>query len=130
MKKYIMLVLVCSILLLLASCGNKTYINIVKETTLKGESYTVGHLIDAIAGKNGEVNWVIVKQKDQPNLVTVDVEIKTADKANEHIVQMQYFLNTDKDHVRLIKKEIDGKTLTPMAWALQISRIIMESKSH
>ncbi len=122
------LFLICTlIVMLLVACGNQTYINVVRETSLKGESHTIGQLIDSIKGKKGEVNWIITEQKDQPNLVNVKVVINPGNKAKGRIVKMQYLLDMDKDKVKLVSKEVDGKPLSPLAWALQISRIISQS---
>ena len=126
--KRFFLLLMCVVLIMgLVACTNGSYINIVKETTFKGETHTIGQLIESIAGKKGKVKWVIVKQKNQPNMVRLKVTIRPSSKAKGHIVKMQYLLNFDNDHVVLDKMEVDGKVLSLVAGALQISRIIMES---
>jgi hypothetical protein len=125
--KKIVLLLICGLLVLgLVGCANE-YINIVKETTFKGETHTIGQLIDSVAGKNGKVKWTIVKNKQKPNMVLLKVTVRPSGKAQKHVVKMQYLLNADNDHVKLQRMEVDGKVLSLVAGALQISRIIMES---
>jgi DNA-directed RNA polymerase subunit L len=129
MAKYnrIILLLMCGLLSLgLVGCNNE-YINIVKETTFKGETHTIGQLIESVAGKNGKVKWVIVKNKQKPNMVSMKVTIRPSNKANRHVVKMKYMLNADNDHVELENMEVDGKTLSLVAGALQISKIIKQS---
>ncbi|MEI7942565.1 MAG: hypothetical protein WCH76_05275, partial [Candidatus Riflemargulisbacteria bacterium] len=101
MAKYkrIILLLMCVLLSLgLVACSNE-YINIVKETTFKGETHTIGQLIESISGKNGKVKWTIVKNKQKPNMIRLKVTIRPSSKAQKHVVKMQYLLNADNDHV-------------------------------
>ena len=126
-KRYFLLVICGLLVMLLVACGNQSYIDVVKDTTFKGDTYTTGQYIDSIAGKNGKVKWNIAEQKNQPNTVLVTVDIRPSRKAKGHIVKMQYLLNTNNDYVEFGQMEIDGKVMSHLAGALQISRIIMES---
>ncbi|GEM_PF-6798790 len=128
MSKYIRLVLVLTLsAMLLVGCGSNTYKNIVKETTIKGEVYTIGQLVKMLTGKHGHAKWVVVKQKDNPPLVDVKVVITTASKPKPRVVRIHYALNPDTDQVKLIKRDIDGEELSNVAWALQISKIMIEN---
>ena len=127
LKRFFLLLMCWALIMGLVACTNGSYIKIGKETTFKGVTHTIGQLIESVAGKKGKVKWVIVKQKVQPNIVRLKVDIRPSNKAKGHSVKMQYLLNVDNDHVVLDKMEVDGKVLSLIAGALQISRIIMES---